>query len=102
MAGNELRVALEIEASLGFQDADRRQRHRHQCRLGVFGERQGLDRPFEYGGRQLGAERLVDLVEDLLRGREIRRQGLAHADRLATLPWEHERRRHALPCLKLR
>ena len=44
MAGDELRVAREIDAGLGFQHAHGRERHRHQRRLRVLGQRQRLGR----------------------------------------------------------
>ena len=95
MAGDELRVALEIEPGFGFQHAHDRERDRHQRRLGVFGERERLGRAFEYDAAELGAERPVDLVEHGLRGREIVGQRLAHADRLAALAGKHKSCRHA-------
>ena len=45
---------------------------------------------------ELGAERLVDLGKHLARGAKIRRQRLAHADRLAALARKYESDRHAL------
>ena len=60
MAGDELRVALEIEAGFALQHAQGRERDRHQRRLGVFGERQRLGRALEHDGGELGAERLVN------------------------------------------
>ena len=73
------------------------QRDRHQRRLGVFGELQGLGRAVPDDGGQLFAERRVDLVEHRAGGRKSLRQGLAHADRLGTLPWKSECCRHGVP-----
>ncbi len=67
MAGDELRVAREIETGFRLQHAHGGERDRHQRRLGVLGERERLGRAFEDDGAQLVAERLVDLVEDLPR-----------------------------------
>ena len=50
MAGDELRVAFEIEAGFGLQHAQGRERDRHQRGLGVFGERERLGRAFENDG----------------------------------------------------
>ena len=44
MAGDELDRAGEAEALLALQHAHDRQRHGHQRRLGILGQRQGLDR----------------------------------------------------------
>ena len=105
MAGDELRVALEVETGFRLQHADRGDRHRHQRRLRVLGQRQGFDRTFEDNGRQLAAERLVDFIEHLPGRREIRRQGLAHANRLAALAGKYESCRHwpslCLNCVKI-
>ena len=51
--------------------------------------------PSNMMARELVAERRIDLVEHLPRRREIRRQRLAHADRLAALARKHESDRHA-------
>ena len=69
-------------------------RDRHQRRLGVFGELQGLGRAVPDDGGQLFPERRIDLVEHRARGRKSLRQGLAHADRLGALPRKGECCRH--------
>ena len=98
MAGDELRVTLEIQPGFLLQHAHNRERHRHQRRLRIFGEGEHIGRALEHDGAELGAERLVDLGKDLARGREIRRQRLAHADRLTALARKYESDRHTLPC----
>ena len=52
MAGDELRVAREIDAGLGLQHAHRRERHRHQRRLRVLGQRERLGRPLPHDRRR--------------------------------------------------
>ena len=94
MAGDELRVAFEIETGFGFQHAHRRERNRHQCRLRILGERERIGWALEHDGGKLGAKRFIDLVEHLPGRRKIRRQRLAHADRLAALARKHECDRH--------
>ena len=64
MAGDEFRVALEIDARFGFKHAHRGQRHRHQRRLRILGEGDRLGGPLPHHRAELVAERLVDLVED--------------------------------------
>ena len=86
MAGDERRVAREIEAGLGLQHAQGRERHRHQRRLGVLGQRQRVGRALPHERGELLAERRVDLVEH-----GARRRGNASASALpmptAWLPW---------------
>ena len=85
------------EAGLGLQHAQGRERDRHQRRLGIFGELQGLGRAFPDHGGQLFAERGIDLVEYRAGGRKSFRQRLAHADRLGALPGKSECCRHQRP-----
>ncbi len=40
------RVPRDGEAGFGFEHAQRRERHRHQGRLRIVGQRQRLRRPF--------------------------------------------------------
>ena len=96
MAGDELRIALEIEAGFRFQHAHDGERDRHQRRLGVFGERERVGRAFEDDGAQLVAERVIDLLEHRRAGAKFVGQRLAHADRLAALARKHESDRHVL------
>ena len=51
MAGDEGRVAREIDAGFGFEHAQRRERHRHQRRLRVLGQGQRLRRPVPHRRR---------------------------------------------------
>ena len=57
MAGDEGGVARKVEPGLGLEHAHRRQRHRHQRRLGVRGQRQRLGRALPDQPRELFAER---------------------------------------------
>ena len=100
MAGNELRVASEIDPGLGFQHAHDRKRHRHQRGLRVLGQRQCLGRPFPNDLGELLVEGRVDLLEHRARRRERIGERLAHADRLATLAGKNERERHALALVR--
>ncbi len=91
MAGDELLAVLtEMPASLSSA-RKAAMRHRHQRRLRVLGQRQGLRRPLPDDVGQLLAERLVDLVEHRARFRKGLGKRLAHADRLAALAGKRER-----------
>jgi hypothetical protein len=68
-----------------FQRTDRRQRHRHQRRLGVRCQCQILFRTLPNEGRQFLPESLVDLLEHRLCLRKRLGQIAAHADSLAAL-----------------
>jgi hypothetical protein len=94
MARDELGVALEINPGLGLEHPHHRDRHRHQRRLRVLGQRQLVGRPLPHGRGELFAERRIDLVEHRARGRKRLRQRLAHPHRLAALPRKHEGCRH--------
>ena len=93
MAGDERDLVADTHA-LRFQHAHRREADGHQRRLGVLGERQGLQRPLEDDLGQLLAERLVDRLEDRRRLEEAIGERLAHADRLTALPGKGESYRH--------
>ena len=94
MAGDELRVADKIHPGLGLEHTHRGERHRHQCRLRVLGESDFLGGALPHDRAELVGERRVDLLEHRAGAGEGRGQRLAHADRLAALPREHERSRH--------
>ena len=72
MAGDVGDLVLQRKAAR-LERPDRRQRHRHQRRLGVGGQRQRLLRPFPHQLGELFAERVVDLLEDRCAPRERRR-----------------------------
>ena len=84
----------QIDAGLSFQHPHDRKRHRHQRRLRVLGQGQIRIGPLEHQAREVLAERLVDLLEDLAGAPERRRQIAAHADRLRPLARKNERIRH--------
>ena len=63
---------------------------RHDRRLRIFGELELVVRPFAHQPEQVLAERLVDLVEHVLRGPARLGERGAHADRLAALPRKNE------------
>ena len=69
---------------------------RHDRRLRIFGELELLVRTFAHQPEQVLAERLVDLVEHILRGPARVGERRAHPDRLAALPRENERAHLAL------
>ena len=100
MAGDELRVALEIEAGFRLQHAHGGERHRHQRRLRVLGERERLGRAFAHDGAELVAERLVDLVEHL---RAPARNSSASALPMPTawLPWPGNTKATAMSALTI-
>jgi hypothetical protein len=70
---------------------------RHECRLGVFGQRELALRAFEHESRELLLERLVHLLEDEAGGGEGGVELAAHADRLGTLSGKDERACHQDP-----
>jgi hypothetical protein len=94
MTGDIGDLAFQREAAR-FQRPDRGQRHRHQRRLRVGGQRQRLFRPFPDQLRQVFAERIVDFLEDPARFGEGAGEILAHADRLAALSGKGECNGHA-------
>jgi hypothetical protein len=79
MSGHEGGVTAHRKPGLGLQHPQRCERDRHQGRLGIFGELQGLGRTLPDDRGQLFAERCVDLFEYRPRGREGFRHSLAHA-----------------------
>ena len=101
MAGDEGRIPPHGKARLGLQHAQRRNRDRHQGRLGIFGELKGLSRAIPDDGSELLAERRIDLVEYRPRGRKGLRQGLAHTDRLGTLPRKSKCSRHRRSLMRM-
>ena len=96
MAGDILDLVGEPEALLILEHAHHRKRNRHQGRLGVLGQRQGVERTIEHDLGQLLAERGVDLIEHGA-GRGVRLGELgAHADGLTALPGKDECNGHGL------
>ena len=89
MPGDHGDVPREIETACP-QRPDDSHADGHQGGLGVRGQRQCLFRAFEHDGRQLLAERLVDLFEDRARFGKSVGEIAAHADGLATLTGKQE------------
>jgi len=87
---HQRRLGGEIEPALAFQHAQHRERHRHQGWLGILGKGQLLDRPCEHQFGEAFAERVVDFLEHLARGREGRGEIASHAGELAALSGEDE------------
>ena len=81
---------LQHDAAFLLQHAQHRERVRHQRRLGVLGQDQLLARALEHQLRELLAEGVVHLLEQLARGGEGGGELAAHADRLASLAGEDE------------
>ena len=97
MAGDETRVARDVEPGFRLENAGRGETDRHQRGLRIGGQRQlGLG-TLEHQPGQILPERAVDLGEDLPRRRIGLGERLAHADRLRPLPWKHESRQHRRP-----
>jgi hypothetical protein len=94
MAGHVTDLAVEAEPALGSQRVHHRHGDRHQGRLGIFGQAQFVIRPFEHQFREVLAQRVVDLFEDLARGCKGVGQGLAHANFLRPLAGEYECHAH--------
>ena len=90
MTRDKSRVARDVDAAFGFQHAERRQRHRHQGWLCVFGELKRLGRPLPDNCSQLLTQCRIDLVEHGLGCRECVGQRLAHADGLRALSGKRE------------
>ena len=101
MASDEGRIPPHGKARFGLQHAQRRDRDRHQRRLGIFGELERLGGTIPDDGRKLLAERRIDLVEYRLGGRKGFRKGLAHTDRLGTLPRKRECSRHRRSLMRM-
>ena len=60
----------------------------HDCRLRIFRELELLIGSFAHQPKQVLSQRLVDLVEHVLRGPARPRQDCAHPDDLASLTRE--------------
>ena len=100
MTGDELRVAREIDAGLGFEHPHGRERYRHQPGLSVLRQHKRLGRPFPDDLGERLAERLIDLLEHQARRREGIGKAPAHADRLTALARKNESERHARPLMR--
>ena len=96
VAGDERRVAGDVEPGHAFERAQRRQARRHQRRLGVGGQRQLRLRAFEDQAAELLAERRVDALEHFARSGKGFGERLAHADRLRALAGKYQGGFH--PC----
>src|SRR5262249_2735470 len=97
VAGDELRIAFEFDPRLGLQHPHGCERDRDQRRLRILGERHTLGRAFPHHGRELVAERRIDLLEGHPGRGKVLRQPLTHPDGLAALPRKHESDRHPRP-----
>ncbi len=97
MAGDERRVAMQIESRLGLEHAHGGEADRHQGRLRVGRQGQFVGRALQHHARQLLRQRVVHLLEHRPRLRKSLGERLAHADGLAALPRKDERARHADP-----
>ena len=85
MTGHEGSIVSKRDPRLGLQHPQGRERYRHQRRLGIFGQLQGLARTIPDDGGELLAEGLIDLVENHPRHGKGVGQRLAHANRLGAL-----------------
>ena len=90
VAGDEFGVAGEIEPGFGLQHAGRGEADGHQRGLGVGGQNEIDLGALEHQGRQLFAERGVDLIEHGAGGGETVCQGFTHAHGLRALPRKYE------------
>ena len=102
MAGHESGVLREFHALLGLERAQGGEADGHQGRLGVGGELQLRGIALEHQGRELLAERRVDLFEHRARRRKGVVESLAHADGLRALARKEKCDRHVQLCLVLR
>ena len=80
--------------AMGLEHPGRGEADRHQRRLGVLGQRQGLGRAVPDEARQLLAEGVIDLGENGAGFRIGVGERLAHADGLAPLSRKGQSRRH--------
>ena len=94
MAGDIGSIPADGKSGFGFQDAERRNRDRHQSRLRILGKLQRLCRAVPNDGRQPIAKGRVDLVEHSSCHRKRIRERLAHADGLGALPRKSKCCRH--------
>ena len=97
MAGDELRVARNVQPGFCFENAARREADRHQGGLRVGREGQFRLRPLEHQSGQVLPERTVHLGEYAPGRGVILRERLAHADRLRPLAGKHKSRLHHPP-----
>src|SRR5207244_7132678 len=72
------------------QQPARRNAHRENRRLRVFGEREAILRSFEDEGAERLAQRRIGFVERLAADRVGGGERLAHADLLRSLSWKNE------------
>ena len=94
MSRNECSVACDREAGLGLQHAQRRKRHRHQRRLGIFRQLQNVGRTAPNSLCELLPKRRINLLEHRTRGWKGFRESLAHPDCLGALPRKSKCCRH--------
>ena len=90
MAGDEADLGHEIELALALEHAQDGEADGHQGRLGVLGQGQGLDRPFEHQAAERLLERLIDLFKDVAGRAKGPGEILAHAHRLGALPRKYK------------
>ncbi len=96
VAGDDQRLLGQGEAAFFFQHTQNGERMGHERGLGVLGQGEFLARPLEHQFRELLAEGVIDFLEHLARGGEGGGEIAAHADGLAALAREDERKnRHA-------
>jgi len=98
MTGDEIRIP-DAE-TFRFQRPQGRDGGRHQCRLGIPGQGQGLDIPVPDQVGQAFSQCLVHLGKDLARRRISLGQLAPHADDLSALPRKYECPHRGIPfCL---
>jgi hypothetical protein len=95
VAGDETRIAREIDAGFGFQNAHGGDGNGKKSRLRVLRECEAVGWSIPHDGTQLLAERGIDFIEYGPRNGEALRKRLTHADRLAALAGECECDGHA-------
>jgi hypothetical protein len=97
MPGHEARIAGEIQTRLALEHPERREAHRHEGRLRVRSEVQGVCGAFPHRGGELFRQGAVDLVEHGACDRKGLGQRLSHADNLAALTGKNESTHQAVP-----
>ena len=97
VAGDEARGPLKIDPAVPGQRAIDGERIRHDRRLGIFGELELVLRTVPHQTEQVLAERLIDFMENIVRGSACLGERGAHADRLAALSRKNECA-HFRPC----
>ncbi len=87
--GHKCRIRFKGQAA-AFQRPHCCNRNRHECRLGIGGQGQGIFRAIEDDVGQFFTQGLIDFLENLSGLRITVVKGFAHSNLLAALAWKCE------------